>query len=317
VEEDPPLIVVLGPTGSGKSDLGLRLAENLGGEIVNCDSVQLYRFLDIGTAKTPLHERRGVPHHLIDILDPDQHFTAGDYARVARPLLREIAGRGRVPVVVGGTGFYLRALLEGLSEGPVRDIELRGRLARRSPSALHRLLTRFDPVSARRIHPNDNNKVIRALEVCILSRRPMTDVFETNPIRPLEGFRVYKVGLDPSREALSARLDNRCVHMFQSGLPDEVKRILSLGFSCDSKALMSIGYREALMFVDGVLSYDDAVERICAATRQYAKRQRTWFRREPDVFWIRDFGFTQNSLEDVMQYLNTAGFFANKTRTET
>ncbi len=286
----PPVFVVAGSTASGKSDLALEIAGRFSGEIVNCDSVQLCRYLDVGTAKTPESERRGIPHHLIDILEPWQHFTAGDYARAARPVLVEIASRGKVPVIVGGTGFYLRALLEGLSEGPGRDPGLRERLAARKPGSPHRLLSRFDPAAARRIHPNDSNKVIRALEVCLLTRQPMTKLFEANPIRKLEGFRVLKVGLEPDRDALAKRIDLRCRAMFESGLLQEVSNVLAMGCPRDAKALQSIGYREAVLCLDGSLSPQAALDQTIIATRQYAKRQRTWFRREPDLFRIPGFG---------------------------
>jgi tRNA dimethylallyltransferase len=291
------LIVVLGPTGSGKSDLGLELAEAYRGEIVNCDSVQLYRYLDIGTAKIPTQERRGVPHHLIDILEPEQIFTAGDYVRLARPLLREISERGHTPIVVGGTGFYVRALLTGLFEGPRRDASLRRRLSERSSESLHKLLRRLDPASAGRIHPNDTNKLIRALEVCILTRRPLSAQFEYNR-RPLAGFTVIKIGLDPPREVLSAYLNKRCYRMFEQGLIDEVRRIVAMGFGPNSKALESIGYREAVLHIEGRLTVEQALAETQTNTRQYAKRQRTWFRRESDVYWIRDFG---NKPETVLE----------------
>ena len=175
-----PAIVVVGPTGSGKSDLALSLAESVNGEIVNCDSVQLYRYMDIGTAKVPTDQRRGIPHHLIDVLNPDEVFTAGEYERIGRATMRDIATRRRVPVIVGGTGFYLRALLQGLFEGPSRNDTLRARLASRKPGSLHRLLTRFDPGAAARIHANDTNKLIRALEVRILTRQPITSLYDHN-----------------------------------------------------------------------------------------------------------------------------------------
>jgi tRNA dimethylallyltransferase len=298
-----PLIVVAGPTGAGKSNLAIDLAVRCSGEIVNCDSVQLYRYMDIGSAKTPLAERRGIPHHLIDILDPDEHFTAGDYARAARQVVRRIAGTGRIPIVAGGTGFYLRAFLSGLSESPARDEALRGRLALRESASLHRLLSRFDPAAAKRIHPNDRNKLTRALEICILTRRPATEHFRDRPSRSLEGFRVFKLGLDPPREELSARIDERCRRMFRQGLVDEVRRILAQGYPPDSKALQSIGYREAVMHVQGRLSLDEAIRDTQTATRQYAKRQRTWFRREPDMVWIRSFGGHENSLAEAIHHL--------------
>jgi tRNA dimethylallyltransferase len=299
---EPPLLVVLGPTGAGKSELALHLAVEFGGEIVNCDSVQLYRFLDIGTAKIPPNERRGVPHHLIDILNPDEHFTAGDYSRAARSVLRDIANRGRIPIVAGGTGFYLRALLKGLFEGPARNIELRQRLAQRRPGSLHRLLNRFDPTAATRIHPNDTNKMIRALEVYLESRRPITELFRERVTQPLTGFRVFKIGLDPARAELAERIDARCRRMFAGGLLEEVRHVLSLGYPAEAKALQSIGYREAILHLRGQLSYEGAVQQTQAATRQYAKRQRTWFRREPDVRWINGFGSNEKVLETTIHH---------------
>jgi tRNA dimethylallyltransferase len=199
-----PLVAVVGPTGSGKSDLALRLAGEFAGEIVNCDSLQVFRYFDIGTAKTPPAARRGIPHHLIDVADPDQLFTAGEYARLARGAIAAISARGRLPIVAGGTGFYLRALLDGLFAGPSRDPGLRLRLAAREtrrPGSLHRLLRRFDSQAAARIHPHDVPKVTRALEVCLLTRRPVSELFREGR-DPLAGYRVLKLGLEPGRDAL-------------------------------------------------------------------------------------------------------------------
>jgi tRNA dimethylallyltransferase len=299
----PDLIIILGPTGSGKSTLALDIAERFGGEIVNCDSVQLYRDLNIGAAKTPPEDRRGIPHHLIDLLEPSEHYTAGDYARAARAVVSDIAGRGRIPVMAGGTGFYVRAFLEGLSESPERDPELRSRLAGRTGAVLHRWLRRLDPAAAARIHANDRNKLIRAIEVCVRSRRPMTELFAESPIQKLEGFRVRKVGLDPDRVQLADRLNARCVRMFEAGLVEEVRGILSRGVPRDAKALLSIGYREALQYLDGALSAEEALERMQAATRQYAKRQRTWFRKEPYVWWIPQFGDAEKALDAAIHHL--------------
>ena len=301
---EPILIVVAGPTGSGKSDLGLSLAETFNGEIVNCDSVQLYRHMDIGSAKTPVSQRRGIPHHLIDILNPDEVFTAGDYQRVSRRALNEIAARGRVPIVVGGTGFYLRALINGLFQGPQRDDSLRGRLSARKPGSLHRLLTRFDPERARRIHVNDTQKLIRALEVCLLSRSAMTSL-STRSEAPLHGFHIIRIGLDPPREELIKRIHERCERMFQAGLIDEVKRILAMGFPPESKALESIGYRESLLHIGGELTLPQAITATQIATRQYAKRQRTWFRRETEFTWLYHFGDLQQTFEETKRLVTS------------
>jgi tRNA dimethylallyltransferase len=293
-----PLIAVIGPTGSGKSDLALQLAQAFQGEIVNCDSVQLYRHLNIGTAKVPPDERRGIPHHLLDLLDPNQVFTAGDYIRIARPLLADIAGRGRIPVIVGGTGFYFRALMNGLSEAPVRDDALRGRLARRDSVRLHKMLRRFDPDAASRIHANDANKLIRAIEVCVLTRRPVSAMHQLPPT-PLAGFHRLIIGLDPPRDMLAARIEQRCMRMFEAGLIDEVREILARGFDRNSKALESIGYREALLHIDGAISCSEALAQTQIATRQYAKRQRTWFRRESSVKWLHGLGNQIETIDDA------------------
>jgi tRNA dimethylallyltransferase len=232
-----PLVAVVGPTGSGKSDLALCLAEEFDGEIVNCDSLQVYRHFDIGTAKLVPASQRGIPHHLIDVVDPDELFTAGDFARLSRKAIAGISARGRLPIVAGGTGFYLRALVDGLFEGPARDQTLRDRLAAREsrrPGSLHRLLGRFDPATAARIHANDVPKVMRALEVCLLARRPASELFRAGR-DALRGYRVLKLGLLPDRDALYDRLNRRCTQMFESGLIDEVRHILALGFPKDSQ----------------------------------------------------------------------------------
>ena len=290
-----PLVVVAGPTGSGKSDLAIALAETFQGEIVNCDSLQLYRHLNIGTAKTPDSERRGIPHHLFDIVNPDEVFTAGDYSRLARATVKEIAGRGKLPIVVGGTGFYLRALLDGLFPGPVRNAGLRARLMRR-PGSLHKLLHRFDPPASARIHANDTNKLIRALEVCLLARIPIS-ALHAQSTEPLAGFRILKLGLDPPRAALVERLNHRCIEMFEAGLADEVRQVVARGFASGSKAFESIGYREAILYIGGVLTLDEAVAATQTSTRRYAKRQRTWFRREEGILWLEGFGNLSKTIE--------------------
>jgi tRNA dimethylallyltransferase len=289
---DRPLVAVVGPTGSGKSDLALDIAEKFNGEVVNCDSLQVFRHFDIGTAKLPISERRGIPHHLIDIVDPDQLFTAGEYARLARETIVGITARGRLPVVAGGTGFYLRALLDGLFEGPSRDQELRERLAAREtrrPGSLHRLLRRFDPEASRRIHPNDVPKVTRALEVCLVTQRPVSELFREGR-DALQGYRTLKLGLLPEREALYDRLNVRCERMFEAGLVDEVRGILALGYSPRCKPFESHGYKQSLQLINGELNPRDAVFYAQRNTRNYAKRQLTWFRRERNLQWLRGFG---------------------------
>ncbi len=287
-----PLVLVLGPTGAGKSELALEIAAQFNGEIVNCDSIQLYRGFNIGAAKTPESERRGIPHHLIDVLDPREECTAGEYARMARAVIREIAARGRLPVVAGGTGFYVRALLEGLFPGPGRDEALRRELAQREERRrgfLHRALRRFDPDAAARIHANDRNKLIRALEVCITAGRPMSRMFEAGR-DPLEGFRPLKLGLNPPRDQLYARLDERCRRMLEAGLLNEVGALLESGVPPSAKPFQAIGYKEALAAVEGRITVDEAFALMRRDTRRYAKRQMTWFRREQDMQWLCGFG---------------------------
>ncbi len=295
------VVAVCGPTGAGKSELALRIAEEFDGEVVNCDSLQIYRYFDIGTAKLKPAEMRGIPHHLIDILDPDEVFTAGEYARRARAMLDEIAGRGRLPVVAGGTGFYLRALFDGLFRGPARDAALRERLAareRRKPGSLHRLLLRFDAATAARIHPNDVPKVMRALEVCLIARRPVSELFREGRDR-LVGFRTLKIGLAPDRDALYARLDERCRRMFDAGLVEEVQGILDRGFPPGAKPFESHGYRQSLQMLRGELNAKDALFYAQRNTRNYAKRQMTWFRKEPDMEWHKGFGAESHIQDSV------------------
>jgi len=287
-----PLVVIAGPTGSGKSELALAIAERFQGEILNCDSVQVYRYFDIGTAKTPIAERRGVFHHLIDALEPDEIFTAGEFARVGRKLLKEISARGNLPVVAGGTGFYIRALIDGLAPGPERDEMLRLRLSereRRRPGSLHRLLSRFDSRTAGRIHANDVPKTMRALEICLKARRPAAEVFDAGR-DALEGFRALKIGLFPDREALYLRLETRLEQMFAAGLLEEAAAILAKGFPESSKPFESIGYKQALQAIRGEISPRDALFYARRDTRRYAKRQMTWFRREPGLEILRGFG---------------------------
>ena len=305
----PPLVAIAGPTGSGKSELALRLAELFDGEIVSCDSLQVYRHFNIGAAKLPESEWRGIPHHLIDIVDPDAIFTAGEYARLAREAIAGITARGRLPIVAGGTGFYLRALLDGLFPGPSRDQAIRDRLAlreQRHRGSVHRLLTRFDRETAVRIHPNDVPKTMRALEVFLLARRPASEMFREGR-DALEGYRVLKLALNPEREPLNARLDARCRAMFETGLIEEVRAILAMGYPPETKPFEALGYAQALQSIQGELSPKDALFYAQRRTRQYAKRQITWIRKEQGVVWLRGFGeeerITQEAEQRVRQFL--------------
>lgn len=297
------LIAVVGPTGAGKSALAIRLADILPVEIVNCDSLQFYRGFDIGTAKTPAAARRGIPHHLFDALDPKTGYSAGDYARDARQVIAEISDRGHVPVVAGGTGFYLRALLEGLPGLPGRDEKRRADLAareQRRPGALHRLLLRLEPSAAARIHSNDTQKLIRALEVRILTRSALPS---PESAEPLQGYRVVKIGLDPDRAELYARLDARVVTMFCSGLMEEVSGLLASGLTGQEKPFESLGYKQALRHLRGEITLEQAIESTQIETRQYAKRQWTWFRRDASVHWLQGFGDSPPILDQSRERL--------------
>jgi tRNA dimethylallyltransferase len=313
---EPLAVLLLGPTGSGKTALSLALGERFGGEIVSCDSVAVYRGMNLGTAKPTTHERAEVPHHLIDVADPDQPFTAGEYSRQARAALAAIVERGRLPIVTGGTGLYLRALTEGLFAGPERQQELRARLQqsrkRHGEAWLHRLLLRLDPASAARIHANDAPKLIRAIEVCLAAQKPLSHVLSNHALArdPLTGFRLLRIGLSPPRQALPPReglydrLNRRATAMFAAGLVEETRGLLEHYGSV--RALGSLGYRQALLVLRESWAVEDAVVAAQQGHRNYAKRQMTWFRREPDVHWIEGFG-------DEPQTLRTAAELVQKS----
>jgi tRNA dimethylallyltransferase len=289
--KDPLLVVIAGPTASGKTALSLAVAERFGGEIVNCDSVAIYREFEIGTAKPSAEERSRAPHHLFDVLDPCEQMTAGEYSRVARDVLAQIKSRGNLPIVVGGTGFYLRALLEGLFEGPERSEELRERLRaveqKKGAPHLHRLLSRLDKRAAERIHANDVPKVIRAIEVCMQARRPMTELWQEGR-DALQGFRILRFGLNPERNALYTRINDRCARMFDAGLVEETERLMEK--YPDAPAINSLGYKQAAQFLRGEINRKLALWAAQQGHRNYAKRQLTWFRREPDMHWLGGFG---------------------------
>jgi tRNA dimethylallyltransferase len=307
---DPLAVIVLGPTGSGKTALSLELAERFNGEIVSCDSVAVYRGMVLGTAKPTAQERARVPHHLIDITTPDRPFTAGEYSRLARAALTDISARGKLPIVTGGTGLYLRALTEGLFTGPARQVGLRERLTRsrerRSEAWLHRVLQRLDPKSAARIHANDAAKLMRAIEVCLAGRKPMSELLgnQARARDPLTGFRLLRIGLNPPRKQLYERLNRRAAAMFAAELVEETRNLL--GRFGPVKALDSLGYRQALAVHAGTLSLEAAVEAAQQGHRNYAKRQLTWFRREPEVQWLEGFGDAAETIRAAVELVRDA-----------
>lgn len=287
------LLAIVGPTASGKSYLAVHLARRFGGEIINCDSLQLYRHFDIGTGKLTVTEQMEVPHHLIGVLDPADQFSAGEFARLATPTIAMIAARGKLPIVVGGTGFYLRALTDGLFRGPARRPELRERMRsralRKGNNYLHRILHRVDPHAAAKIHPNDLPKTIRALEVFLETRHPISSLYLDGK-QGLKGFEVLKLGLNPPRDVLYERINQRARSMFENGLVEEVSGILTHGIPETAPPMRSLGYSEALQYLAGRIDREESIRLTQTRTRQYAKRQMTWFRKESDIHWICGFG---------------------------
>ncbi len=306
---EPLLVVILGPTASGKTALSLTLAQKFDGEIVNCDSVAMVREFDIGTAKPSASERERAPHHLFDVVDPTQSVTAGEYARQARQVLNEIVLRRHLAIVVGGTGLYLRALLEGLFPGPQRSEELRAHLrksaANRGSDHLHRILQRLDRVAAERVHANDVPKLIRAIEVCIASRQKMSELWQRGR-DPLRGFRVLRLGLDPDRAAVYDRINQRALRMFDAGLIDETKNLLDK-YGETARSLASLGYKQAVQVLQGEMSREQAVQAAQQAHRNYAKRQMTWFRREPEVQWLNGFGDDSQIQAEALRRVEAMG----------
>jgi tRNA dimethylallyltransferase len=302
------LIVILGPTASGKSALGIRLAEELGGEILACDSTQVYRYFDIGTAKVPPGEQHGIPHHLVDLIEPQKIFTAGDYRERALTVLDDIRRRGKVPILTAGTGLYLRALLEGLADAPTRSEELRDRLRHKvalsNPAHLHRILTRLDPASAVRIAPRDTQKVIRAIEMRLLARKPVAEI-HSGDRRPLTGYQVIKIGLLPPRATLYARINSRVEAMLAVGWIEETRGLIARGISTETKPFQFIGYAQLRAHIEAGISREDATKQIQRATRRFAKRQLTWFRKDSNVCWLAGFGDAPETLASALQLIRS------------
>ncbi len=299
------LLVILGPTASGKSALGIELARQLGGEILVCDSTQVYRHFDIGTAKVPPAEQRGIPHHLVDLIEPQEIFTAGEYRRRALDVLDDVRQRGKLPILTAGTGLYLRALLEGLADAPTRSEELRDRLRAkvqaRGPEHLHRLLNRLDREAAARIAPRDTQKIIRAIEMRILAGKAVGEIHRGGR-SALQGYAVTKIGLSPPRARLYAKIDARVNAMLAAGWADEVRKLVEMGVPADAKPFQFIGYSDLREQIANGSPLAEAVEKIQKATRRFAKRQITWFRKEPDVHWLSGFGDDPDVIASALQF---------------
>ena len=302
-----PIIAIVGPTASGKSTLGIEIAFRLGGEIINCDSVQVYQGIQIATAKVPVEERRGVPHHLIDFVSPRINFTAADWARAAIEKIEEVESHGHTALLVGGTGFYLRALRQPLFPSPPTDETLRGRLTsireRRGPEHLHRILRRFDPAEARQLNPRDWPRVQRAIEFSLQTGEPISRQRPLRPQPPALASRIRIIALDPPRDELYARINERTEKHFANGLVEEVRQLLNEGVPANSNALGAHGYRRVVEYLGGQRDLESAIEHTKLDVRHYAKRQLTWFRHEPEVKWFDGFGDDPRTVERVFTRL--------------
>ncbi|HXU39125.1 MAG TPA: tRNA (adenosine(37)-N6)-dimethylallyltransferase MiaA [Blastocatellia bacterium] len=298
---------IVGPTASGKSELAIKLARELDGEIINLDSVQVYRGIQIATAKVPLAERQGVPHHLIDIVEPTENFTAGDYARIALRTIQEIESRNNTAIFAGGTGFYLRALVRPFFEGPKTDPELRQRLIdlrdKRGADHLHRLLERVDPHTATRLSSKDWSRTMRAVEVYFQTGRRISELQPEMPAAPELATRVRVVALEPPRDQLYERINNRADEMFARGLVEEVQSLIASGIPPTAKAFQAHGYRRVVEYLLGKRTREDALNQMKLDTRHYAKRQLSWWRGWPDVMWIRCFGDNPQAFDEARSHL--------------
>jgi tRNA dimethylallyltransferase len=305
VSSEKPIIAIVGPTASGKSTLGINIAREINGEIINCDSVQVYKEINIATAKAPLDERQGIPHHLIDFVSPDINYTAVEWAREATKMIDEIESRGRVPLLVGGTGFYLRALRQPFFVSPPTNECLRRRLnqirEKHGAEHLHKLLRRIDPHAAGQLYPRDWPRVQRAIEVYLQTGRSIVDQQPERPEPPESSRRLRILALNPPRAELYERINERTEAHFRAGLVDEVRQLLDRGFSPDSNALGAHGYRRVVEYLKGLRDFESVVEQTKLDVRHYAKRQLTWFRHEANVEWFDGFGEENRVLQSVMR----------------
>jgi len=308
MEEKPRIIVIAGPTASGKTSLAIELALAIGGEIVNADSMQVYRGMDVGTAKPDSNERNLVPHHLMDVVDPDEDFNAALYRSLALPVIGEILSRGKVPFVVGGTGLYIRVLLGGVVPSPPMDPELRrgllDEISRKGSAALHQQLDELDPESAQRIHPHDRVRIVRAMEIIHLSKRPLSALVEEHRFRD-NPFHALKICLQIEREQLYHRIDERCVRMIESGLAAETASLLKKGYSPALRSMTGLGYRHMVGVLEGRWDMDTALRNLQLDTRRYAKRQMTWFRADPENIWVSP-GDVEGLSKRIREFLGEA-----------
>jgi tRNA dimethylallyltransferase len=299
-----PLVAVVGPTASGKSDLGIALAERFDGEIVNCDSVQVYRGLNVATAKVPMEERRGVPHHLIDVVEPTVNFTAVAWAEEAKRVIAGVEAGGKRAILVGGTGFYLRALTTRFFDSPEIDESLRTRLQRimekRGAEHMHRMLVRVDPKLAAKFAPRDWSRVIRALEVYFSSGRPLSEWQERSPEELTEfAGRLHYFVLEPPREELYERINRRVDAMVERGMLEEIQSLIASGVPPTAKAFNAHGYKRFVEYITGKRTLESAIEQMKLDTRHYAKRQWTWWRAQPNTHWLGGFGFEEKVIDEA------------------
>jgi tRNA dimethylallyltransferase len=309
----PVLVAVLGPTVTGKSRLAIALAQRLGGEVVACDSTAVYRHFDIGTDKVGPAEQQGVPHHMVDLVEPTEIYSAARYARDASAVIRAISARRRVPILAGGTGFYYRALTRGLFPGPERDDRLRGRLEdvarRRGVEFLHRMLARLDPPSATRVQPRDRKRIVRALEVFFLTGRPLTEHF-AQTASALPDYDVVAMALTISGEETVERVSRRVDDQFARGVVDEVRGLLAKGLPEHAQPFTGLVYRQVLDYLHGVRGEAETRALIVAENRHYARRQLIWFRKEPNLLWLRGPGERPETIQAALDALATQGVFA-------